>query len=324
MKRARVIVLVVLVLAAIGGGAWWWLKRGAGDPGWQGWVEADFVFVAADEAGRLEHLAVTEGRRVATGAALFVMEHALQDADLQAAQAQLAESRARLARIEAAMQRPEEIDVLRASEARARAAVDLSEVEYERSKTLVSQGVAPRSRLDQAEAARDRDRAALVEVQRQIQVAGLSGRAEDIEAARRAVALAEAHVESAQTRLKQRTVAAPVAGLVHEVFFRPGEVVAAGRPVVSLLPPANMKLRFFVPQGKVPGIGAGQTVRIACDGCPANLTARITFIASQAEFTPPVIYSRDERAKLVFRVEAIPEKPDALRVGQPVAVFPVP
>ena len=94
--------------------------------------------------------------------------------------------------------------------------------------------------------------------------------------------------------------------------------------MVSLLPPANVKLRFFVPQARRPGIAAGQSVRITCDGCPANLTARITFVASQAEFTPPVIYSRDERAKLVFRVEAAPEQPELLRVAQPVAVYAVP
>jgi HlyD family secretion protein len=324
MRRARVAVLVVVLLALAGGGSWWWLRRAAPDPGWQGWIEADFVFVAADEAGRLEHLSVSEGRRVETGAALFAMEHALQDSDLLGARASLAEAQARLARTEAAMQRPEEIAVLRAAEARAKAAADFSEAEYERAKSLVAQGVATRARLEQAEAARDRDRAALAEVQRQIQVGGLSGRPEDIEAARRAVALAEARVESAQTRLKQRTVTAPTAGLVHEIFYRPGEVVPAGRAVVSLLPPGNVKLRFFVPQAKLPGIAAGQLVRIACDGCPANLTARVSFVASQAEFTPPVIYSRDERAKLVFRVEAIPERPEALRVGQPVAVYMVP
>ena len=324
MKRARVIGGIVALLVLIGGGAWWWLHRAPAAAGWQGWIEADFVFVAADEAGRLEQLSVSEGRRVAAGDALFAMEHALQDADLQAAQAQLAEAKARLARIEAATQRPEEIAVLRASEARARAALDLSEAEYERSKALVAQGVATRARLEQAESARDRDRAALAEVQRQIQVAGLSGREEDIEAARRTVAMAQARVESAQTRLKQRTVAAPVAGIVHEVFYRPGEIVPAGRPVVSLLPPANVKLRFFVPQAKLPGLAPGQSVRITCDGCPPNLTARISFVASQAEFTPPVIYSRDERAKLVFRVEARPDQPEALRVGQPIAVFVVP
>ncbi|MGE0425534.1 MAG: HlyD family secretion protein [Reyranellaceae bacterium] len=324
MKRARMIGVVIAVLALLGGGAWWWLHRAPADAGWQGWIEADFVFVAADEAGRLEQLSVREGRRVAAGDALFAMEHALQEADLQAAQAQLAEAQARLARIEAATQRPEEIAVLRASEARARAALDLSEAEYERAKSLVAQGVATRARLEQAESARDRDRAALAEVQRQIQVAGLSGRPEDIEAAKRAVAMAEARVESAQTRLKQRTVTAPVDGLVHEVFYRPGEVVPAGRPVVSLLPSANVKLRFFVPQANLPELAPGKTVRIACDGCAPDLTARISFVASQAEFTPPVIYSRDERAKLVFRVEAIPAQPEVLRVGQPVSVFVVP
>jgi HlyD family secretion protein len=109
---------------------------------------------------------------------------------------------------------------------------------------------------------------------------------------------------------------------VQQVYFRPGEVVTAGRPVLSLLPPGNVKLRFYVPEAMLPKVAIGDPVRVSCDGCAADLAARITFIARSAEFTPPVIYSQEERSKLVFLVEARPEKPDSLRVGQPVSVAP--
>jgi HlyD family secretion protein len=120
--------------------------------------------------------------------------------------------------------------------------------------------------------------------------------------------------------LSRRQVFSPVSGTVQEVYYRPGEVVPASRPVVSLLPPGNIKVRFFVPEPVLASIDYGDTVRVACDNCPSDITARVSFIARQSEFTPPVIYSLDERSKLVFLIEALPDKPGALRVGQPVDV----
>ena len=115
-------------------------------------------------------------------------------------------------------------------------------------------------------------------------------------------------------------MASPVTGTVQQVYFRPGEMVPAGRPVLSLLPPGNIKVRFYVPEAALPGIAYGDEINVACDGCASGLTARVSFIAKQSEFAPPVIYSLEERAKLVFLIEALPEKPSELRVGQPVDV----
>jgi HlyD family secretion protein len=140
---------------------------------------------------------------------------------------------------------------------------------------------------------------------------------DDAEAALRT---AEARLNSARTRLDRRSVASPVAGSVQEIYFRTGEMVPAGRPIVSLLPPENSRVRFFVPQAVLPQVHIGDSIAITCDGCTAGLTARVNFISAQAEFTPPVIYSQEERARLVFRIEASPEQPQALRVGQPVSV----
>jgi HlyD family secretion protein len=134
----------------------------------------------------------------------------------------------------------------------------------------------------------------------------------------------EARLNSAQTRLKRRKVASPAAGTVQQVYYRPGEMVPSGRAVLALLPPTNMKIRFFVPQALLPQIALGDRVQVRCDGCVPDIVARIDFIARTAEYTPPVIYSLEERNKLVFLVEALPERPDVLRIGQPVNVIRLP
>jgi len=138
--------------------------------------------------------------------------------------------------------------------------------------------------------------------------------------AQSALRTAEARLNSARTRLERRRVASPVAGTVQEIYFRQGEMVQAGRPIVSLLPPGNVRVRFFVPQATLPLVHVGDRIAVACDGCAGGLTARVTFVSAQAEFTPPVIYSMEERARLVFRIEAVPDQPERLRVGQPVSV----
>jgi HlyD family secretion protein len=140
---------------------------------------------------------------------------------------------------------------------------------------------------------------------------------DDAEAALRS---AKAKLNSAQTRLNRRRRQSPVSGTVQEIYFREGEMVQPGNPILSILPPGNIKVRFFVPQTMLPKIGIGTRVKIHCDGCRDDLMARVRFISDAAEFTPPVIYSLEERARLVFRVEAIPEDPQALSIGQPASV----
>jgi HlyD family secretion protein len=148
-----------------------------------------------------------------------------------------------------------------------------------------------------------------------------AGTQKDFDAAQSALREAEARVNTSQTRLGRRSIAAPVSGSVQQVYFRPGEVVTASKPIVALLPPGNMKVRFFVPEGVLPKIQYGETVTVQCDGCSGDLTAKVSFISKTAEFTPPVIYSLEERAKLVFLIEALPTEPGNLRVGQPVDVI---
>jgi HlyD family secretion protein len=147
-----------------------------------------------------------------------------------------------------------------------------------------------------------------------------SGTQKALDDAWSALRQAKANLGAAQTRLDRRRVASPAAGMIQEVYFRPGETVQPGRPVVALLPPSNLKIRFYAPETQLAAIKIGETVTVSCDGCEAGLTAQVSFIAQSAEYTPPVIYSREERAKLVFLIEARPAQPLKFRVGQPVTV----
>jgi HlyD family secretion protein len=147
--------------------------------------------------------------------------------------------------------------------------------------------------------------------------AGTQKTYDDAEAALRQ---AKANLEWSQTRMARRNAYSPAEATVEQIYYRPGETVPAGRPVVALLPPGNLKFRFFAPQAVLPEIQYGQTIGVSCDGCEKGLTAKVSFISRSVEFTPPVIYSLEERAKLVFLIEARPEHPEKFRVGQPVTV----
>jgi HlyD family secretion protein len=147
--------------------------------------------------------------------------------------------------------------------------------------------------------------------------AGTQKTYDDAEAALRQ---AKANLGWSETRLGRRNAYSPADGTIQQVYYRPGETVTAGKPVVALLPPQNLKFRFFAPEPLLPEIKYGETVTVSCDGCAKGLTAKVSFIARSAEFTPPVIYSLDERAKLVFLIEARPVEPEKFRVGQPVTV----
>jgi HlyD family secretion protein len=225
------------------------------DPGYQGWVEADMIFVSPDESGRVTKLNVREGDEVKAGAPVYAVDDDLQQADLNQNRATLANA----------------------------------QQTYDRAASLSRTG---------------------------------SGTQANLDAAVSALRVAEARVITSQTRLARRIGFAPVDGTVQQIYFREGETVPAQRPVLSIMPPGNMKLRFYVPETDLPKLAIGDEVRVTCDNCAADLTAKIYFISTMAEYTPPVIYSLDERNKLVYLIQARPSRPDALRVGQPISVFP--
>ena len=210
---------------------------------------------------------------------------------------------------------------MRAQLAQAQAALRASEADLGRTKKLVTDRFLSPQRYDEVLARRDADRGRVAELGSQVAVARLPARSDEIGVARAELEGAGEALAQAQWRLDQKAQAAPVTGQVVDTLYRPGEFVAAGAPVVTLLPPGNVKVRFYVPESNVANVQPGGSASVRCDGCGAPIEVRIDFIAPEAEYTPPVIYSRENRAKLVFLVEARPLQPTAvLKVGLPVEV----
>ena len=285
----------------------------------QGYVEGEYVYVAAPVAGRLEALHVARGARVQAGDPLFRLDRSGEQPARDDAAARLARAEAHLADLRKG-KRPSEIESIEAQLAQAQAMLELAETELKRRERLVATNVASREAVDQARAAYQREKARVAELQAELKTAQLGARADEIQAAEAEVRAARAQLAEAEWRLDQMSQAAPQAGVVIDTLYRPGEWVAAGNPVVSLLPPENVKVRLFVPEPRLGTIELGDEVRVSCDACPPDLTAVISFISPEAEYTPPVIYSREMRAKLVYMVEAEPGQPTALHPGQPVDV----
>lgn len=315
----RWLALVALIPVAL---ALWRMRGGAyGSGAFLGYVEGDLLYIGPVEGERLARLHVEAGSAVSAGDPLFSMATPVLDRQRSEAAARLGQMQAQLENLRASMNRPQQIAVLQAALDRARAALALSAAEYERKRILFSHGNAPKAALDQAVMAQGRDQAALAEAERQIEVARMPSRNQEIEAAESAIVMARAQIEQIDTRIARQQVAAPAAGVVQDVFFRVGEIVAAGQPALSLLPPENRKVRFYVPQARLVEARLGARVAVACDGCENGLWGRISYVAQREEYTPPVIFSDHERAKLVFKVEArLEEKARELPLGLPVEV----
>ena len=288
---------------------------------WSGYAEGDYVYIAAPLAGRLDSLAVQAGQNVVRGDVLFSLDAEVERAARDEAAARLAGARAQAANLDKG-RRNDEIAMTQAQLAQAQANAVSVRNDLVRQQQLVTQGFISRARLEDATTALRQAQARVEELSAALRVARLPARPDERLATQAGATAANEVLRQSQWRAQQKQQVAPSDALVSDVFFRLGEFVPAGQPVMALLPPENIKARFFIPEGELAKISVGQAVMLACDGCQAPIPARITRIASQAEYTPPVIYSNAQRAKLVFMVEARPEKRDAMRLhpGQPLDV----
>ena len=297
---------------------------GCGEHGprpWQGYVEGEFVYVASSQAGTLQTLSVTRGQQVKTGDALFELEATFEQAAQARARDALASAEAQSRDLQTG-KRPDEIAVAAAQLKQAVAVRDKALAQFDRDQAQYAAGGISREQLDASRTDARSSAARVQELQSSLAVARLPGRQAQRQAQTAQVDVARASLAQADWQLAQKRPAASAPGRVYDTMYRVGEWVPAGSPVVRLLPPGNIKVRFFVPETTLGHLRAGQTVHVACDGCGAGMPARITYVANQAEYTPPVIYSNDTRDKLVYMIEAHPAPADAVKLnpGQPVQV----
>jgi HlyD family secretion protein len=288
---------------------------------YQGYVEGKFVYISSPQAGRLDRLSVSRGDTIALHAPLFALDAEPESSAERQARELLAADQSRLADMQTG-KRPPEKEVISAQLAEAK-------IQYQKSLDLlkISQkqyaaGGVPRTDLINAQAAVELNAAQIREAEKNLEVAGLEGREAQMKAQAHVIAADRAALAQAQWKLQQKQVASTRGGLVFDTLYREGEWIPSGTPVVQLLPPENIEVRFFVPQSIVGGLKLGQNINVHCDGCAANVPAKITFLSAEVEYTPPVIYSNESRDKLVLMVIAKPSPDNAplLHPGQPIEV----
>jgi HlyD family secretion protein len=287
----------------------------------QGYVEGEFVYIAAPLPGRLEKLFVQRGAQVRAGDPLFELENVQEKSARDETELRLAQLRAQAADTKKG-KRPTEIESTTAQLNQARAALQYSERELTRQERLLRANVVPAQEVDRMRTQRDQDRQRVVQLEADLGTARLGSRRDQVAAAEASARSLEAVLTRSRWDVAQKRQAAPTAGLVYDTLYRTGEWIAAGKPAVVLLPPQNIKVRTFVPQQLLARIHPGARVRVTVDGVPAPFSGSVSFISPQAEYTPPVIYSRENRQKLVYLVEITFDRDTATRLhpGQPVDV----
>ena len=288
---------------------------------YQGYLEGEFVYLASPLAGRLDKLAVQKGAFVTAGTPLFTLEQGAELAKLREAAERSRQAQARLADLRKG-QRPSELAALEARLAQAHAAAELAGREFARLTQLHTNHVASDDDFDHARLNEESATKLVVELAAQLDTAQLGARPDAIAAGEADAAAAQAALDQAGWAVAQKSQTAPHSGLVYDTLYREGEFVAAAAPVLALLPPENIKARFFVAEADYGKLKAGDTVKVTISGHDAPLEARISYLSPQPEFTPPVLYNRENRAKLVFMVEAVfdPAAARNLHPGQPVEV----
>lgn len=322
-RKVVIIAIAVVALVVVGAAVWRQTLGEPREPTLSGYIEGETLYLAAPVAGSVERVDVRRGQQVEAGAALFVIEPAQlaaqqagSAADLAAAQAQAQDARKG--------QRPLELDVFEAQVAAAQATARAAQADLGRVRPLVDKGIFAPARLDDARATFEAAQAQVRAAQRRLDAARLGARTDLVQAADARVRQAAAGLAASSSRLADLSPKAPRPARVEDVFVQTGEWVAANQPVVALLPDDRVLVRFFVPEGQVAAYRTGAVVTFTCDGCAKGLKATIAFVSPRPEFTPPVIYSRDTRDRLVFMVEALPENPRDLVPGLPVDVTPIP
>ena len=317
MPIPRLLIFILMALAA--------LMSGCSDTPanlFQGYVEGEYVLVSSPIGGALDTLSVTRGQQVTKGTPLFSLEHEFELAAVNEARHGLQRARNNQANLEKG-QRPSEIASIQALLRKAKASAELTRLEYERRVKLIAEQTISQEELDRAKSDYDQQRQEVRQMTADLTTARLGARSDEIRAAEAEVLQAQSKLDQARWSLDQKSQAAPADGMIFDTLYREGEWVAAGKPVVSLLPPTNVEVRFFVPETVVGQLNKGDEARISIDGEDTPVVTKIYYISPSAEYTPPVIYSSQSRAKLVFMVKARPAPADGTRLhpGQPVDVI---
>ncbi|BCS87130.1 HlyD family secretion protein [Pseudodesulfovibrio sediminis] len=287
----------------------------------QGYVEGEYILVSSPIGGTLSELSVARGQSVVQDAPLFALERNFEKAAVEEARHTLQRAQDNLANLQKG-RRPSEIASIQARLRQAKASARLAKIEYDRRIKLIAEETISQEELDRTKSDYDQKKQRVREIDSELKTAALGARSDEISGAEAEIMQAEAKLDQALWNYDQKVRTAPTSAFVFDTLFRQGEWIGSGQPVVSLLPPENIEVRFYVPQTQVGKIQTGQEAIVTYDGMGHPIRMTITYVSPSAEFTPPVIYSSQSRAKLVFMLKAKPTLEDApnLHPGQPVDI----
>lgn len=312
LKKDRLLFLAIWVLAGC---------NNPDTPDFTGYVNGDFIYLSHSATERVEDILVEKGSKVTRGQDLVLMERFTAENSHEVAMKNYEAELAALRNLQSG-ERPEELDVTRSQLERAELAASLAKSQMERYQKLYATHVISGAQWDSVKEDYAQKAAQVKELTSQLKAKKLPARSEQLKNQESRVESARLQVEKAKWDSQQNIIKSPRDALVYDIIYRPGERPVAGRPVISLLPPENIKVRFFIPEKRLGEVSLNQTVAFSCDGCKEALTGKIIYISPEAEFAPPVIYSTTRREKLLFMAEAVPEPSVALALkpGQPVDV----
>ena len=285
----------------------------------EGYVEGENIYLASPFYGVLQKLLVQRGQHVNKGTLLFVLDPNPQLINIAQIKGELDQAQNTLTDLKKPRRLPE-IAAIESQIEQTNAQISLAQIRVSRYQKLYEKNASDKDTLDAALANLRQQQDLKLQYEANLALAKLGSRDDQIKAQQSQVDSLLEKLKEAQWELDQKTLYAPASGTIFDTYFREGEFVIAQQPVVSLLTPENIRIEFFVPLTFLAKVKIGQKITFDCEGCAKNNGAVISYISPDAEYLPPLVYSRDNNANLVFRIKANINEPLSFKPGQPVVV----
>ncbi|WP_133130698.1 HlyD family secretion protein [Legionella yabuuchiae] len=286
---------------------------------YQGYVEGEAIYLASEFPGELTELLVRRGQSVKKGEQLFRLAGNPQALEIKTQKAELEQAK-KIYQDLLNPRREPEIESIKAQIEQVDAELELAAMRVSRYQTLYQRNATNKDNLDEALARQEQLTHRKAELRSNLQLAQLGSREEQINAQQAKIEAMEAKLELAVWQLSKKIVFAPKDGVILDTYYQEGEFVGAQQPVLALLAPEDIRIEFFVPVQQLPSIHLNQTLYFTCEGCKQEFKAEISYISPEAEFIPPLVYSRENSDKLVFRVKAAIANSTRFKPGQPIRI----
>lgn len=286
-------------------------------PDGSGTIECTQIRLAPEVAGRIHSLLITEGASLTNGQVVATIDPTAYKLRVDEARAALAQATAQRD-LMVAGSRDEDIQRAQAQVREAKALAEAASKDAKRMEALLTQNSISQKQRDDAATAQERTAANLAAAEHQLSRLIKGNRQEEIRTSQATVELAQARLALAEKAMADCTVKSPTSGIITTKNMEPGEMVAAGAPLATVSQLGEVWLSLYLPETKLPGVRLGQKAFVKIDGDPARYEGLISFIASEAEFTPRNVQTPDERTKLVYRIKiTLPNPRNIFKPGMP-------